>query len=169
MIFINIKFYSGAKFAGKKVEIAENYSQPLHPIRVAARLLNISVHTLRSYERESLIIPFQKESRQRLYSQSDIDRINCIRKAINEHKISINGIKTIYSLIPCWEITKCSEEDRENCEAYKSHSEPCWSFAHRNNACQAKSCRECEVYKNYSECHSIKNSIIKHLQEKNNI
>jgi hypothetical protein len=35
-------------------------NEPLFPIRTAAKLLNISVHTLRMYEKEGLIIPFKK-------------------------------------------------------------------------------------------------------------
>ncbi|MFO7444929.1 MAG: MerR family transcriptional regulator [Ignavibacteriaceae bacterium] len=136
-----------------------NYEQPLYAISVAAKILGVSVHTLRMYEREGLIVPYKKESSHRLYSQSDIDRLNCIRKAINELKISINGIKTIYSLIPCWNILKCSEHDRANCLAFHNHSEPCWTFRHINNVCTGVECRECAVYKNYTECGSIKECI----------
>lgn len=136
-----------------------NIEEPVYPISVAARLLNISIPTLRMYEREGLIIPFKKESNQRLYSKSDLERIECIRKAINESKISINGIKTIYSLIPCWEIVNCSEEDKKNCSAYNQHSKPCWSKNHPNTVCENKECRECEVYKNFAECGKVKELI----------
>ena len=141
------------------MENLENLETPLFPISVAARILNISVHTLRMYEREGLIVPFKKESNHRLYSKSDIVRLTCIRKTINEKKISINGIKTIYSLIPCWEIINCSQKDRENCDSYKSHSHPCWTFRHNNNACTDRDCRGCSVYKNYAECGSLKEEI----------
>lgn len=139
----------------------ENFNNdlPIYPISVAAQLLNISVHTLRMYEREGLIIPHKKESNQRLYSKVDLERIECIRKAINESKISINGIKTIYSLIPCWELVKCSEEDKKNCSAYNQHNQPCWSSRHPNTICEKKYCRECEVYKNYVQCGKVKELI----------
>lgn len=130
--------------------------QPVFPISAAARLLNISVHTLRMYEREGLIIPFKKETSHRLYSNADIERVNCIRKAINEYKISIAGIKTIFSFIPCRQIIKCSESDRKNCDAYSSHSKPCWSLKHKDNICEKMECRECTVYKDYNECGDIK-------------
>lgn len=133
--------------------------KPFLSISSAARMLNISVHTLRMYEKEGLIIPHKKDSKQRLYSKLDIERLQCIRRAINEAKISINGIKTIYSLIPCWEIVKCSEEDRKICEAYKNHSQPCWNFKHPGTLCEKKNCRECEVYTNYSECGKVKELI----------
>lgn len=74
--------------------------EPIYPIRTAAKLLNISVHTLRMYEKENLIIPFKKSTNHRLYSNSDIERIKCIRNAINEMTISIKGIKRIYSMTP---------------------------------------------------------------------
>jgi len=144
---------------GDKMEIDERFEEPVYPISVAAKLLGISVHTLRMYERESLIVPFKKESNHRLYSQSDIERLNCVRRAINEYKISIAGIKTIYSLIPCWKLAGCSEKDRNSCKAFISHSNPCWSFNHKNNFCEGKECRDCTVYKDFNECGKIKDSI----------
>lgn len=134
-------------------------AEPVFPISTAAKLLNISVHTLRMYEREGLFIPYKKESNQRLYSKADLERIECIRNAINESKISINGIKTIYSLIPCWEVVKCSNGDRDKCKGYNSHSQPCWSVKHPGTICENKICRECNVYKNFSECGKVKELI----------
>jgi MerR family transcriptional regulator, heat shock protein HspR len=135
--------------------------EPLYSISTAARLLKISVHTLRMYEREGLIIPFRKESHQRMYSQSDIERLNCIRHSINSEKLSIAGIKTIYAMIPCWEIKQCPPKDKINCEAYKGYNKACWMFSHSDNICSDQICRECVVYKDYSECGLIKESIKK--------
>ena len=150
------------------MELIENSEQPMFPISTAARMLKISVHTLRMYEKEGLIIPFKKETNHRLYSRADIERLNCIRKAINEFKISISGIKTIYSLIPCWQITNCSDEDRQNCNAFITHDNPCWTFKHKKNTCESKVCRECSVYKDYAECGDgkelIKNLIVSQPQ-----
>ena len=141
------------------MEIDVRLEEPIYTISVAANLLNISVHTLRMYEREGLIIPFKKETHHRLYSKADLERLSCIRRAINEYKISIAGIKTIYSLIPCWKIVNCSDEDRKNCEAFTSHTNPCWSYNHKNNICENRACIECSVYKDFSECKTIKESI----------
>ena len=134
-------------------------NDPIYPIRTAARLLNISVHTLRMYEKEKLIIPFKKSSSHRLYSNSDIQRIKCIRSAINDSKISINGIKTIYSMMPCWEVMNCSKEDRSKCSAYLTHNGPCWSVKGEDTICAAKECRQCSVYKDFAQCDSIKKFI----------
>ncbi len=145
----------------KMVEMHTNFDQPVFSISTAAKILNISVHTLRMYEREGLVVPYRKESKHRLYSQSDIDRIQCIRRAINSDKLSIAGIQTIYSMIPCWNIKQCSENDRKNCEAFQSHSKACWMFQHSTNICSKAVCRDCSVYKEFGECKNIKESIIK--------
>jgi MerR family transcriptional regulator, heat shock protein HspR len=138
-------------------ETAKDY--PIYPISVAAKLLNISVHTLRMYEREGLIVPFKKESNQRLYSQEDLDRINCIRNEIKTSKISINGIKTIYSMIPCWDIVKCTKKEREKCGSFNGSNSPCWTYNHNLNVCGTKKCRDCIVYSQYSECNNVKELI----------
>ena len=130
-------------------------NEPVFPIRTAAKLLKISVHTLRMYEKEGLIIPFKKSTKQRLYSKSDLERIECIRNAIKKDKISIGGIKTIYSLIPCWQILGCNEP-HDNCKAYNEHSKPCWMLKHENNYCTDRNCGDCIVYKNFGNCGSIK-------------
>jgi MerR family transcriptional regulator, heat shock protein HspR len=132
---------------------------PLYSISTAAKILGISVHTLRMYEREGLIIPFRKESLQRLYTRSDVERLNCIRKAINNEKLSIAGIISLYSMIPCWNIKKCSQTEKQECEAYKGHQKACWMFVHNNNICAKQNCRECTVYKDFSDCGKIKDSI----------
>ncbi|HEY6438136.1 MAG TPA: MerR family transcriptional regulator [Ignavibacteriaceae bacterium] len=138
-------------------------NEPIYPIRIAAKLLSISVHTLRMYEKEKLIIPFKKSTSHRLYSDSDIERIKCIRAAINESKISINGIKTIYSMMPCWEVMNCSKKDRGTCSAFLLHSGPCWSVKGDDTMCALKDCRDCSVYQDYGECGSIKKFIRKKL------
>jgi MerR family transcriptional regulator, heat shock protein HspR len=136
-----------------------NSEEPLLPISTAAKLLNVSVHTLRMYEREGLFIAFKKNSNHRLFSKSDIERIECIRRSINEFKISINSIKAIYSLIPCWDIFKCSSDDRKICKAFNNNYEPCWGY------CKDQSCRNCTVYKKYYDCGSIKKLLASFLSQ----
>lgn len=99
---------------------------PLYSIVTVSRMLGVSVHTLRIYEREGLIIPHKTDGNHRLYSQADVDRLNCIRRAILEEKISIAGIRRIQALIPCWDIKQCSDGDRRNCKAFRSHERGCW-------------------------------------------
>jgi MerR family transcriptional regulator, heat shock protein HspR len=137
---------------------------PLYTIGIVAEMLDISVHTLRLYENEGLIIPYKKDSKHRLYSQNDIIRLKCIREGIREKKFSIAGIKTLYSMIPCWSIKQCSESDRENCGAYSCHSMPCWTYKHEDNLCELQACSQCRVYKDHARCDSIKTTIIKYTK-----
>jgi MerR family transcriptional regulator/heat shock protein HspR len=129
---------------------------PLFSIGSAARILGISVHTMRMYERRGLIVPYKTETKQRRYSETDIDRLRCIRGAINVEKISIEGIRRVLSLIPCWAIVHCGETDRQECPAYNGHSEPCWATKCRAAFCRDRDCRSCEVYTNFADCQSLK-------------
>ena len=132
---------------------------PLFAISTVAEMVGVSADTLRMYEHEGLIIPFKKESHHRLYSQADVERFNCIRKAIKETKLNISGINAMLSLVPCWEIMSCSQKDRENCEAYKGNFHPCWSYSHTNNICADIDCKECMVYRDYCNCENIKDKL----------
>jgi MerR family transcriptional regulator, heat shock protein HspR len=137
----------------------ESKDRPVYTISTAAELLGVSVHTLRMYEREGLIIPFRKESRQRRYSQNDIERLRCVRTAITRDKISIEGIKRLLSLIPCWSIVNCSKKDRTHCAAFDGSALPCWSYNHLQNNCAEGECRACPVYAGFSACSPIKEHI----------
>lgn len=134
---------------------------PLYSISTAARMVGVSVQTLRMYESEGLLLIYKTSGNQRMYSNADIDRILCIRKAINEEKISIGGMKRIHGMIPCWDIIKCSEEERSNCPAFKSHIGGCWTHKHKFSVCAAKECRLCDVYQLSSNCEQIKELIIR--------
>lgn len=140
--------------------LVNEYYEPYLSIGTAARMLGISVFTIRMYEREGIFIPYKADSHQRRYSQADIDRLKCIRKAINEHKMNIEGIKHVQALIPCWQIIGCSEVDRAKCEAYKSPKAGCWTYQHTNNICATRDCRLCEVYRTATDCTQIKEIII---------
>ena len=134
---------------------------PVYSIGKTAKMLNVSVQTLRLYEREGLIIPFKSPGNQRIYSIEDVERLRCIRRSINEEKVSIGGMKRIYGLIPCYDIVKCSQEERANCPVFKSHSGGCWTFEHTHSVCATKDCRTCDVYKLSSDCGQIKELIFR--------
>lgn len=133
--------------------------EPIYSIGTAARMLRVSVHTLRMYEREGLIIPFRTESHQRLFSDADIERLRCIRQAITTEKISIEGIKHMQSLIPCWKLLPCSEDDRRVCPAYNGFQGPCWLVHHTDTVCRDLDCRSCSVYRTFFTCSSIKEKL----------
>ncbi len=139
--------------------IKEISNKPVYTISTAARLLGISIPTLRMYENEGLIIPFKKSSKHRLYSEMDLERIRCLRRAINGNKVGIESIRRMLAIIPCWAIIECSEKDRKNCEAFTSYDKPCWMHNHKENVCRDRDCRECEVYNSFSDCSSLKEKL----------
>ena len=134
-------------------------SNPVYTISTAARLLGISIPTLRMYENEGLIIPFKKSSQHRLYSERDLERVRCIRSTINSSKMGIESIRRMLALIPCWAIINCTAKDRKKCEAFSSFDKPCWMHNHKDNICKDRDCRECEVYNSFSDCSSLKEKL----------
>ncbi len=145
-----------AQATAKTMADGEPRDIPLYTIGTAARILGISVHTIRMYERNGLIVPHKTETKQKRYAEHDIERLRCIRNAINVQKISIQGIRSVLSLIPCWAIVRCTEKDRQECPAYHGHSEPCWAVKQKGAFCRGRDCRACEVYNDYAECKTIK-------------
>lgn len=137
----------------------QNPNLPILSISAAAEIVGISVHTVRMYEREGLLIPYKEAGKQRRYSANDIERMRCIRQIINDEKMSIEGIRRMLALIPCWAITRCTKKDQKNCEYFSSYTQPCWMINHKNNYCSGRECRECEVYYSFGNCSSIKEKL----------
>jgi MerR family transcriptional regulator/heat shock protein HspR len=140
------------------LEIAQGY----HTIRKAADLLGVSVPTIRLYEREGLIIAFRNPAGHRMFSDKDIERIRCLRAAINDQKISIRGIRHLLAMIPCWRIKNCPEDARTTCAAFSGHDSPCWIVTNKPWKCKNTDCRQCPVYNDFSDCRSVK-SVISHF------
>ncbi|MER3523175.1 MAG: MerR family transcriptional regulator [Ignavibacteria bacterium] len=131
----------------------------LYTIGEAADILGIAIPTIRMYEREGSIIPYRKRSKHRRFSQSDIERIRCIRGMINQEKVSIAGIKRLLSLIPCWTIKNCPPDERARCGAFHQHDVPCWMASHKSWDCRSAICRECTVYTRVAHCETLESTI----------
>ena len=134
---------------------------PIFPIGMVAEKLGISVEVIRLYERKGLILSTKSQGNQRLFSPSDIERIQCIRTAINVHKISIEGIRRIQSMVPCWENVQCPMEQRLACPAYAASDAGCWTYKHETNVCAGRECLNCKVYLLAGDCEKIK-SLVHH-------
>ena len=141
----------------------QNKSTPIYPIGKVAERLKVSVETIRLYERRGLILVTKTGGNQRLFSESDIERLQCIRTAINTHKISIEGIRRLQSLVPCWEHIQCSMKQRSRCPAYHRPDAGCWTYKHKQNDCAPRDCRDCTVYQLSGDCEEIK-SLIYHRE-----
>jgi len=144
----------------------KGYDETTLSISQVAERLNISVETIRLYERRGLVLTSKTEGNQRIFSESDVERIECIRNAINEKKISIEGIRRMQSLIPCWKIVKCPGEQRDNCPAYVRTDAGCWTYADKQKACLDRDCRSCKIYKLSGDCEQIKTLIYDNKSKK---
>ena len=141
------------------VKLDEN--EPIYSIGIAAKKLKISVPALRVYEREGLISPHRTETGRRIYSHQDIEKISIIRKMVQEEGLNFEGIRRVLSLIPCWNIKKCSLKERERCSAFFSSIEPCWKLKEKMKISCNDECRQCEVSKrSYEKFNNIK-SVLK--------
>lgn len=71
--------------------------RPLYIISVAAELVNMHPQTLRLYERRGLVAP-KRQGKNRLYSQSDIERLIYIQRLTQELGINLAGVEKIIRL-----------------------------------------------------------------------
>ncbi len=139
--------------------------RPVFTIGVVADMIGMSVHTLRMHESSGLILPHRTESQHRLYSRTDVERLNYIRYLMEVIGLNIAGIKSQLSLIPCWNIKQCTSEDRANCDAFKSVTEPCWIVKNKGNICKEEDCRLCPIYGNLEPFSNLKSFLKKTVYE----
>ena len=127
--------------------IKRNNTYPIYTLEVASELSGTATHSIRQYVDRGLIIPYKKKNNRQLFSEADIGRLRWIRKLIDEQGLNVAGIKAVYSLIPCWNIKQCSEEDRTHCDAYHSSTQSCWEASCKGSNCKKINCRVCPVYR----------------------
>jgi MerR family transcriptional regulator/heat shock protein HspR len=135
---------------------AVSSTTPIYTLSVASDLSGIAVHSIRQYIDKGLIVPFSKQTNRHLFSQVDILRLKYIYKLLNEDGLNIAGIRSLFSLIPCWAIRSCPVEDREKCQAYNSDGYPCWEASEKGTLCKNTDCRECKVYRIVEDFPDIK-------------
>ncbi len=113
---------------------------------ITSKLSGIPSHSIRQYIEKGLLIPFKLDSKRHLFSMSDVSRLKHIHYLIRDQGLNFAGIRALFSMIPCWEVMKCSSKDRMKCEAYTANLAPCWEASSKGTACKNETCRECEVY-----------------------
>jgi len=147
-----------------------NPTDPILGIGIAAKKLGVSPELLRLYEREGLIIAHKTPSGHRLYSERDVEWIECFRKQITDNKLNIAGVRMLLALMPCWNMkSKCSKADCSSCLAYKNSTVVCWTLTDQGSkVCREESCRECVVYNNACQAGKLERSYIVIEDEKTN-
>lgn len=74
-------------------------SQPVYMIGVAAQLCGVHPQTLRQYERLGLCVPARVGAKNRLYSESDIERVRRIQRLTQEMGVNLAGVELILRLL----------------------------------------------------------------------
>ena len=135
-----------------------SFYEPVYTIGIAAKKLGVSVHSLRQYEAEGLILSYKTPTGRRLYSDLEIEKVRCIKKMIQDEGLNFEGIRRLMALVPCWKLRECSAEIQSACSAFGDSTKPCWSS---ENKCAhpLPSCRDCPVYQKIVHCNEIKNII----------
>tara|TARA_Y100000780_G_C13642712_1_gene401213 strand:- start:1020 stop:1349 length:330 start_codon:yes stop_codon:yes gene_type:complete len=80
-----------------KVEFS--YEEPVFVISVAAKVLGLRTQTLRYYESLGLLSPGRTEGNQRVYSNSDIDRVRRIRNLTDDLGLNLAGAEVVMKLL----------------------------------------------------------------------
>ena len=76
-----------------------NREEPLYLIGVAARLCEVHPQTLRMYERLGLVRPARVGSKNRMYSDADIERLHQIQRLTQDMGINLAGVEVILDLL----------------------------------------------------------------------
>jgi len=122
--------------------------EPLFTISIVAKKFGVAPKTLRKYENDGLIIPYRTDTGKRLYSQKDLEWIDCFRNQIHNNQMNIAGVKLLLALMPCWDIKSCSMKQRRNCPSFFNSEVICWTLEKTSSrSCKENDCRNCMVYK----------------------
>ncbi len=73
-------------------------NEPVYMIGVVVSLTQMHAQTIRLYERLGLVTP-QRRSKNRLYSESDVDRLRQIRRLTQEMGVNLAGVQVILDLL----------------------------------------------------------------------
>jgi MerR family transcriptional regulator/heat shock protein HspR len=73
----------------------EDQEEPCYVISVAARMVGLHAQSLRHYERMGLVRPSRSQGRQRLYSQSDVERLRHIQRLIQDLGVNLAGVEVV--------------------------------------------------------------------------
>jgi MerR family transcriptional regulator, heat shock protein HspR len=87
-----IKIQSGR--AAAQVDVRD----ALYVISVAARLVELHPTTLRKYERVGFLEPSRTPGRTRLYSHDDIQRLQQIKRLVEQRDINLAGVELALQL-----------------------------------------------------------------------
>ena len=77
---------------------AHDTKEPVYMIGVVVNLTQMHAQTIRLYERLGLVTP-QRKSKNRLYSESDVERLRQIRRFTQDMGVNLAGVEVILELL----------------------------------------------------------------------
>ncbi len=82
-----------------EIETMFGRDEPIFIISVAARMLGVRTQTLRYYERIGLIEPSRTRGNQRVFSRSDIEKVQRIRNLMEDLGVNLAGVEVVLNLL----------------------------------------------------------------------
>lgn len=73
--------------------------RPVYMIGVAAELCGVHPQTLRAYERLGLVSPTRVSTKNRMYSESDIERVQRVQRLTQGMGVNLAGVEIIIKLL----------------------------------------------------------------------
>lgn len=126
--------------------------EPVISIGVLASRVGLSVSAVRKYEHEGLLIAHRTPGGRRLFCFEDVARIRHIHHLVQDLGLTLEGIRRLLALVPCWDLRPCTAAERAACPAHGTGSRPCWAVRGQRGARQGNRCRTCTVYRCGSMC-----------------
>lgn len=68
---------------------------PKYTIRIVAQMVGMHEQSLRMYERKGLIRPRRSDGNIRLFSDSDVERVLCIKRLVEDLGVNLAGAEVI--------------------------------------------------------------------------
>ena len=88
--------------------------EPVYMISIAAKLCEMHPQTLRLYERIGLIKPQRISSKNRVYSDADIERLRQIQRLTHDLGVNLAGVEVVLHLLEQMEeMRKIMEDETE--------------------------------------------------------
>ena len=91
--------------------------EPVYLISVAAKICDMHPQTLRMYERLGLVTPIRIGSKNRMYSDTDIEKLKQIQRLTQDMGVNLAGVDIILDLLE--KINKIKSEHSQEVERLK--------------------------------------------------
>lgn len=121
-----------------------------YSILEVSKILGLSRKRIREYETEGLFKARRNPvNKYRVYTDDDIRRLRIIRDLIHGYGLTIQGIRALFSLVPCWKILQCKIKDclvRERQNDGACYAVQGKALKRSGAGCHPDDCRYCPVF-----------------------